>query len=237
VCAAAAEPAPAAAAARAVKEVLAAREVEPIAPPEPCTVEGAAQAARGAAAQGAVVALVDTQPAGQSGPIRGTDLQSGHARARLELVEPDGRVSAQGEAERDAYGAHDARAREDAARDAVAEAARQIQPALAQRWTKVSSSTGVTVRLTGLQRWPDYQSVVRALAALPGVTSVEPRRFARGEAELLVKTGSPAGQLAGGLQRVPPQGIKVSVRATSETALMIDVTSPSENLNVVPERG
>jgi len=231
VCAQAGDASTAGAADKAVRDVLAARNVEAIAPPT-CGDAEAAQAARQAGAQGAVTVLVDAR---SEGAIRGTDKQGGHARTRIHLIEPDGRVSAEAEQERAAYADAEARALADAARDAVAEAMLRMQPALAQKWSQVAPSTGVQVRVSGIQHWADYMLVVRALQALPGVAAVEPRRFQRGQAELLVKTASAAGQLAAGLSRVPPQGVRVRVAATGETTLTIDVTSPSEGL--VPERG
>jgi hypothetical protein len=158
-----------------------------------------------------------------------------HAKARLKLVEPDGRVSADGEGERDAYAPSLPRAQEDSSREAMQDAARAIQPAMAQRWAPVAPSTGVAVRLTGVQRWSDYQAVVRALQSLPGVAAVEPRRFARGQTDLVVKTAAAAGQLASGLQRLPPQGVRVTVRPTGDGALSIDV-APADG-NPYPERG
>src|SRR6185312_15566222 len=101
-----------------------------------------------------------------------------------------------------------------AARAAVVEAARGIEPALAQRWSTAGESGpagGVTVRVHGIERWAEYQALTRALASLPGVAAVEPRRFVRGEMDLLVRTASVASQLAGHLQRVPPQSVRIGV--------------------------
>jgi hypothetical protein len=231
VCAQAGEPATVAAAEKAIKDVLAARNVEPIAPPS-CGDAEAALAAKQSGAQGAVTAMVDARP---DGPIRGTALSGAHARTRVHLLEPDGRVSAEAELERDAYGPDGARAAGDAAREAIAEAMARLQPSLAKLWAPVGPSTGVVVRLTGVQHFADYQLVVRALQSLPGVAAVEPRRFARGQVDLLVKTASPAQQLAAGLNRVPPQGVRIRVSAGADGVLGIDVTAPSEG--VIPERG
>jgi len=54
------------------------------------------------------------------------------------------------------------------------------------------------------------------------VAGVEPRRFVRGEIDLLVRTASAASQLAGHLSRVPPPGMRVGVRAVGD-AVEIDV--------------
>ncbi|MGZ3430150.1 MAG: hypothetical protein ACXVCV_26040, partial [Polyangia bacterium] len=55
-----------------------------------------------------------------------------------------------------------------------------------------------------------------------GVAGVEPRRFVRGEIDLVVHTASAASQLAGHLTRVPPAGLRVGVRAVGD-AVEIDV--------------
>jgi hypothetical protein len=232
-CVQAGEPKSALAGDKVVRDVLAARNIEVMAVPDGCSEPAAANAARSGAAQGAVVGVVDAQPAGD---IRGTEQVGAHARAKVKLVEPDGRVSAEGEGERDAYATTPPRAAEAASREAVEEAARVIQPAMGRLWSAAAANAGgVSVRLTGLQHWSDYQSVVRALQALPGVAAVEPRKFSRSQAELLVKTASPAPQLAQGLQRVPPQGVRVTVRPTPDGALSIDV-APADG-SPYPERG
>ena len=94
---------------------------------------------------------------------------------------------------------------------------------LAQRWSSDAGPTGgVTVRLRGVVRWAEYQAVTRALSALPGVAGVEPRRFVPGQIDLLVHTASAPSQLAGHLQRVPPAGLRLGVKASSD-AVDIDV--------------
>jgi hypothetical protein len=205
---------------RALSALLTARNVELVAPPAVCSDAAAAEAARVGAAQGAVVGSVDVKPAG---PIRGTDRVAVHARGRVHVIEPDGRVSAEGDAERDAYDASLERAAAAAARDAVSDAARPVQPALATKWAAAAPTGGVTVRLNGIFRYSDYLAVTRAIAALPGVAGVEPRRFQRGQAELVVRTASAPGQLARGLERVPPQGVRVTVRPTNDGGLTVDV--------------
>jgi hypothetical protein len=138
-------------------------------------------------------------------------------------VEPDGRVSAAGDAERGGYAPSAGDAAVAAARAAVVEAARGLEPALAQRWSSdAGPAGGVSVRVRGVERWAEYLALTRALAALPGVAAVEPRRFVRGQIDLVLRTASAASQLAGHLQRVPPAGLRVGVRATGDT-LEIDL--------------
>ncbi|HZS41869.1 MAG TPA: flagellar assembly protein T N-terminal domain-containing protein [Polyangia bacterium] len=214
-----------AAAEQVVRELLAARNVEIAAAPPACSEESAAQAARAAGAQGAVVATVEVTPAGA---IRGSDRVAAHAKAHLRLVEPDGRVSGDAEGERDAYDATVEKAGQSAARDAAGDAARGLQSAIVARWPTGSVQGGVRVRVTGFRRYADYLAVTRALAALPGVAAVEPRRFARGEAELVVRTASPAAQLADGLKRLPPPGLRLTAAAPSPEWLAVELSGDSE---------
>jgi hypothetical protein len=218
------------AAERALRELLQARNVDPMPGPQPCDEARAAEVARSGTAQAALVAHVAVTP---GGTIRGTDDLAAAARADVKLVEPDGRSSAAGSAERAGYAVTFARAAESSARLAVAEAARGIEPALAQRWSgDAAPAGGVAVRVTGLSRWSEYQALTRALAALPGVATIEPRRFVRGEVDLVVRTASAASQLAAHLSRVPPPGVRVAVRALGDT-LQIDISGDDS----VPERG
>jgi hypothetical protein len=212
-----------------VRELVSGRGVELATAPSTCSDEAAAAAARTAAAQAAVVGEAESSPAGT---IRGTDQLGAHARAHVRLVDPDGRVSAEGSAERDAYGAALDRAEAAAAREAIAEAARALLPALAARWPAPAPSGGVLVRLNGVTRYGEYLALARALAGVAGVSGVEPRRFAVGEIELLVRTATPAGQLGSGLLRLPPPGLRLSVTPAGD-GLTVDVASDS----AVPERG
>ncbi len=217
-----------------VREILGARNVEIVPRSRDCSDEAVVQALKAEAAQGAVRGkLVVTQ----GGAIRGTLLVGAHAKVKLQLLEAEGRVSAEAEAERDAYGAElggAGGAGQTAIREAVAEAARALTPSLAAKWAAVAPGGGVSVRVSGIGRYAEYQSVVRALQGLPGVASVEPRRFLRGQAELLVRTATAASQLAAGLTRVPPQGVHVSVKAGGDGSLTVDISGDG---SVAPERG
>lgn len=215
---------------KALRELLATRNVEALPPPPSCTEDAAAEAAKIGGAQAAVVGIVALQPAG---PIRGTDRVAAEAKAKLKLVDPQGRTSAEGSGERQAYDVTVDRAGQLAARDALSDAARAIAPQLAQKWAPAAPAGGVSVQLSGFGRYADYQAIVRALQALPGVAGVEPRRFQRGQAELVVRTQSGAGQLAAGLSRVPPAGVRVQVRPDGDGRLSIQIAGPTE----LPERG
>lgn len=202
------------AAEKALREMVAVRNVEALPGPQPCDPAAAASVARSGTAQAALTAEVRVSPGGE---IRGTDFVGATARASVKLVEPDGRVSAAGEGERGGYAPGAGEAATAATRAAVVEAARGIEPALAQRWSSASGPAGgVTVRVTGLSRWAEYVALTRALAALPGVAGVEPRRFVRGQIDLLVRTASAAAQLAAHLARVPPAGLRVGVKSSGD---------------------
>ncbi len=214
-----------AAAEKALREIVAARNVEPMPGPQPCDPQSVASVMRSGTSQAALTAEVQVTPGGD---IRGTTFVGAGARATVKLIEPDGRVSASGDAERSGYAPSAGDAATAAARAAVVEAARTIDPALAQRWSGTSGpSGGVTVRVHGVERWAEYQALTRALASLPGVAGVEPRRFVRGEIDLVVHTASAASQLAGHLMRVPPAGVRVGVR-TAGDAVEIDVAGEAE---------
>jgi hypothetical protein len=202
------------AAEKALREIVVARNVEAMPGPQPCDPAAAASVARSGTAQAALTAEVQLSAGGE---IRGTDFVGATARAKVLLVEPDGRVSAAGEGERGGYAPTPSDAATAATRAAVVEAARGVEAALAQRWSSTSGPAGgVTVRVTGLSRWAEYVALTRALAALPGVAAVEPRRFVRGEIDLLVHTASAAAQLAAHLMRVPPAGLRVGVKSSGD---------------------
>jgi hypothetical protein len=207
---------------KAARELVTVRNVDAIPGPAACTDEAAAQAAQAAGAQGALTAAVEATPAG---PIRGTDKVAAHARAQLHLIEAGGRVSAEGSGERDAYDATVERAAESAARAAVVEAARTLQPALQAKWSNDVPTGGVGVHLAGVARYADYLAVERALAALPGVGGVEPRRFSRGEVDLLVRTASTAAQLRSGLERMPPAGVRISGAPDGDAQLKLHLST------------
>jgi hypothetical protein len=210
------------AAEKALRELLTARNVEPMPGGQPCDASSVANVLRAGGAPAALTAEVQVTPGGD---IRGTTFVGATARANVKLVEPDGRVSAAGDGERGGYAPTAGDAATAAARAAVVEAARGIEAALSQRWSSLGNAGpagGVTVRVRGVERWAEYQALTRALASLPGVAAVEPRRFVHGQIDLLVRTASAASQLAGHLQRVPPAGVRVGVRAVGD-AVEIDV--------------
>jgi hypothetical protein len=115
---------------------------------------------------------------------------------------------------------------------AFAEAARQLQSSLAQHWSEAAAQSGkVRVQLTGFSRYAEYAEVVRTLRAVPGVTTVEPRRFVRGQADLLVHTDVAATQLRNQLLRAAPTSPHLAIKTVGDT-LYIAIASGE-----VPERG
>ncbi len=188
------------------REALAARGVEAAPPLPSCAEDVAVRAAQAAGAQAAVVGTVETSA---EGVIRGTEQVAARSKVTLKLIEASGRVSAEGAAERTAYDHTPLAAAEAAERAAATEATRALQPALASRWPSEVVSGGMIVHISGLQRYPDYTALVRALSSVPGVAAVEPRRFARNEADLVLRTASSASQVAAALNRLPPAGVRV----------------------------
>jgi hypothetical protein len=209
----------------ALRALLGARGVEALSPGAVCSDEAAVAAARAGGAQAALVGALELAP---EGAIRGTERVAAHAHARLRLLELDGRSAAESSAERYAYEATPARAAEAAAAASLGEAAEALAPAIARRWSGEAPTGGVRVRLARLQRWADYATVTRALGAVPGVSAVEPRRFAHGEAELLVRTASTAAQLVPALARQLPADGRVTARAEGELGLVVDIAPPAE---------
>ena len=153
--------------------------------PQPCDPARRPRRWRAAAAaQAALSAEVQVTPGGD---IRGTTLVGADARAAVKLVEPDGRVSAAGDAERGGYAPSPATRPRRRRAPRWSRRRARIEPALAQRWstaTPAGPAGGVTVRVRGVERWAEYTALTRALGALPGVAAVEPRRFVRGEIDL-----------------------------------------------------
>jgi hypothetical protein len=184
----------------------------------------AAQTAQSSGAQAALFGTDDTYP---EGAIRGTDLTASRAKVTLKLIAPGGKVTAEGSAEKMAYSATTFGATDAATRAAATEAARSMQPAFVAAWpsAEVVTTGGVAVHVTGLSRHAEYAALSRSLAALPGVGGVEPRRFARGEVDLFVRTASSASQIGAALERMPPSGVKVNASADGAGGLKVDVAA------------
>lgn len=216
----------AAVAARGVEAVAGAGDCAPPVPDgAPDDGKGAA-AAVAASAQGAVVGALSIEPQGN---VRGTSLSLCHARVALHLVEANGRRSGAATGEGDAWAATATAAGDDAARAALDKALATLGPALGARWPASSGpGAGLIVFVAGGARWIEYQSLVRALSAIPGVGSVAPRRFDASGVELSIRTAAPASSVAAALSKTPPDrdGVQFSAEAAGDLELRVRVTSP-----------
>jgi hypothetical protein len=210
-----------------VARQLKAAAIDPVSATGACTPEEGAKEARGRGTAAAVIAAVELVPApGEvSGAlaIRGTDRVSVRARASLRLVEPDGRVSGEGDGDEDAYDVTRERAALAAARGSLEEAGRTLLPILGSRFAAAMPNGVVAVRVVGARRYEELQHVTRMLAALPGVAGVEPRRFHAGGVDVLVHSGQRASQLAAELSRRAAAGVHLAVRAESDALLVVQV--------------
>ncbi|HEY2749142.1 MAG TPA: flagellar assembly protein T N-terminal domain-containing protein, partial [Polyangia bacterium] len=88
------------AAEKALRELVVARNVEPMPGGQPCDATTVAGILRAGNAQAALTAEVQVTPGGD---IRGTTFVGADARASVKLIEPDGRASAADDAERGGY--------------------------------------------------------------------------------------------------------------------------------------
>jgi hypothetical protein len=189
-------------------------------PDSPVAVETrAAEAAKSGGAQGAVVGSVVVEPAG---PIRGTSLVGAHATVELRLVDENGRVDASARAEHDGWGEPGA-ASASASRPALDEALATLAPAIARKWPR--DAGGVLVRVDGVTSWADLQLFQRGAGALPGVTSVEPRRFSIEGAELLVRGDVTAPALSAAIAR-GPDAARFHAISHGDRALDVEILPP-----------
>jgi hypothetical protein len=207
---------------RVAKDALTARGVEIVAAPPACNEDTTAKAAQAAGAQGAIVGSDEIAP---EGGIRGTELTAARAKVTLKLLEPAGRVAADGSAEKMAYDRTPEGAADAAARAAATEVTRTLQPDVAKHWPTAAEavSGGVLVSVSRIKRYADYAALASALSSLPGVAGVAPQRFARGEVDLLVRTAQAAPQLGAALDRSPPAGLRFRSTADGEQALRVEV--------------
>jgi hypothetical protein len=179
--------------------------------------------AKAAGATGALYAIVDVRG---GGAVRGADLVAAHAKVEARLADPDGKIAARGNSERDAYDLQPAGAAARAVEQAVAEAAISLGASVTTRFAPSASQGGVIVRVTGLSRYADYQALLRVMSSLPGSTGAEPRRFARGEAELLWRTPTPANSLKAPLERMAaPAGLRLIAKPDGDAALDVQITT------------
>lgn len=105
-------------------------------------------------------------------------------------------------------------------------------------------AAGVLLTLEGVGSFGNYQQLLKALGALPGVTRVEPRRFvaAGGEeskVQVLIQTGATAETLGAALGRAPLGGMRLQVAPIGPTELRVIVAAsgalPSATDEALPE--
>ena len=194
-----------------------------------CDDDAIGQAVR---TSGARAALVVELQAAAAEPIRGTMLVGRAGKLRLRVVEPGGRRSADGDADGAGYGASPAAAAEELALRALPEATAEIDAALTTLGGAVGTSGAIAARLVGVRRLPQLATLRAAIERLPGVESVELRRFAPGTPagpgtiELQLRTAQPVRALVDAIGRVAA-AYQVSVREV-DGALVIEAREPLE---------
>jgi hypothetical protein len=188
-----------------------------------CSVDALVRELRARACDGGLYGVVEVAAVtDEQARVRGTDRLWADARATLKLLDGGGRVVGDASGAGDAYDATRDGAATRAVHEAVAEAAQKLGPVLAQRSAAEQPSGVVAVRLSGIAGYSEYQEVARALAGVPGVSGVEPRRFHDGVVELWVHTSTRAGQLAALLSRLPVGG-RVAARPLGDRELSVEV--------------
>lgn len=160
--------------------------------------------------------------AGDVTPIRGTLFVGRECKLTLRL---DGPRAVEGHGQSAGYGATPSVALDDAALAALSDAASDIDEALGGA---AHAEPGVVVRVAGVRKLGQLALVRTALERLPGVETVELRRFAAGNGpiEVAVKTSQPAHALFESLQRV---AATYRLRAReADDGLVIDVPDASD---------
>lgn len=181
--------------------------------------QAASQAKKMATAMGAAGAqvglLVRVASGAPAAEVRGTQppLYGASATARVGLYRGAGSPL---EESRESFGfAESAKDAEQAARRLAGQAAlAALLPRLGAPGS-TETTTGVAVSLDGVGSYGDYQRLLKVMAAMPGVTRVEPRSFIGGaqgmRVEVQLVTGSPANVLGASLGRTPIPGLRLQV--------------------------
>jgi hypothetical protein len=210
----------------ALRAMLSSHGLEPV-PAVGCSGDEMVRAAR---SSGARIVLVAEISAGPVTSIRGTALVGREGKLLLRLHEPDGRRSAEGDGDAAGFGVGASQATDDLGMRALAEAGRSIESALGALG---GGGQGlVTARLLNVHRLTQVTQVRTALERLPGVETVEPRRFLPGTAgttgpiELAVRTAQPARAIAAGLARVAAS-YQARVREEGELVI-VEMQEPVE---------
>jgi hypothetical protein len=137
----------------------------------------------------------------EEGPIRGTELVSVRVDLGAELAR--GGVSRPVESTARAFAPDAAAARAVALGRSAADLARAVARVL----EPAAEAGGVAVQLVGRFGYRSYQAYATAVAALPGVSAVAPRRFGHGWVTILVRTAATPAELGARLGRLTVPGL------------------------------
>jgi hypothetical protein len=189
--------------------------------------------------QHALTLTISAQPAA---PIRGTSLVGREGNLSVQLLEADGRRSANGDADAAGFAASPIEAADDLALRALPEAMSQIGTALSVlAGNKQSSEGAVTARVVGARRLGQLAPLRQALERIPGVEAVELRRVLPGipaTIELAVRTAQPPRALADAVNRVGATlQLRAQVRDNALVIEMLDPTDPGAGAEPVPQPG
>ena len=228
---AAAEGRPAPRATAMLEAALASAGCATVSLPAACAVAGepssatAAPLARALGAAHLDGALIGRFVGRAGGAIRGTQLVGAHVDLGLSLVDAAGARVWSLDLPLDGYGADLPTAIDDTLAAAPAAALAGLGEAVARRWPR---PVALSVRVH-FERYPDLVALQRVLAAAPGVTRVEPRRFVGGSAELLVEGPSDATALAGAATRASTSAAgapRYLARAVDPRTVDVQVIAP-----------
>lgn len=154
-----------------------------------------------------------------AGPIRGTSLVGVHVDLHLALVDAAGAHVWTAEVPADGHGPDLGAATLATLAAAQGAALGGVAEAVARRWPRAPA---ILVRVR-FERYADLAALERALAAVAGVTRVEPRRFSSGTAELLVEAAGTATALAAAASRPPASASSPRFVARAADARTVDV--------------
>ena len=168
--------------------------------------------------------------------IRGTlpALVGAQARVQWRVLSREGGTSSTPvlqPAEASAFAETKAAAQAAAYRDAAQKGLTQL---LSRPGVLPASGHGVLITLEGLSGFARYQQAVRALAALPGVTQAEPRRFVPAtdkgppQQQILLHTSVSAESLGALLGRTPLAGLQAQVMPQPGNALRVLLVETNE---------
>lgn len=193
----------------------------------------------------AAVLLLETRAVEAPVPLRGTlPQQFGAAlRVTLALISERGDRAQEG-AEAFGFGDSVETAQQAAARQAAQRAAAALLPKLRSLSPGAAGPEGTALLLTleGVPSYGAYQALLRTVAALPGVQSVEPQRFSprEGQVGLAVGLAAPDAAGAGGpaglgalLARTPLSGLRVQVMPPEGNRLRV-LVAPEHALPAAP---